>query len=184
MTIDLAELLERLVRVSTQRWLLAGAAVAAASTASIVAGLSGGGTPPILLIIVGALAVVSAARPDTHTALVVIVTVIWQWLAMSDDPTGPAALAVALALFVFHSTIALMAAGPVTTQLDLPILRQWFARVLTVSIATIGTWVLVLLMEQRRADGNSAVTIGGLVVALALAGALLHRVRRRDNLGN
>ncbi len=180
MNIDPTEQLERLIRVSPQRWRLSAGAVAAASIASIVAGASAGGAPPIVLIVVGTLAVVSATRPDTHTALVTMAIVVWQWLVMADDPVGPAGLAVALALFVFHSAIALLAAGSVTTRLDSSILRRWAARLVAVCVATSATWALVVLMDQRNAPGNSSLTIAGLVIALALTAVLLSRVRGGD----
>lgn len=168
MSVDVPAQLQRLVRVSPQRWLLGAIAVVAGAGSSIVAGVSGGGLPPLVLLIVGALAVLSAVRPDTHTALVLVAVVVWQWVVVVDDPTGPAVLAVALALLMFHSTIALMAPAPVTARLDPDILRCWLRRIALVAAATATTWGLVLLMHQRRAPGSVVVTLAGFVTALVL----------------
>jgi hypothetical protein len=174
MSVDVAGQLQRLVRVSSQRWLLGALAVATGAGASIIAGVSGGGLPPIVLLLVGALALLSAVRPDTHTGLVLVAVVVWQWVVVVDDPTGPAVLAVALALLVFHGTVDLMAPAPVTVQLDHGILRSWLRRIALVAAATVAVWGLVLLMEQRRAAGSNVVSLVGLGAALVLV-ALLHR---------
>jgi hypothetical protein len=139
--------------------------------------VSGGGLPPLVLLIVGALAVLSAIRPDTHTALVLVAVVMWQWVVVVDDPTGPAVVVVALALLVFHSTIALMAPAPVTARLDPDILRCWLRRIGLVAGATVAVWGVVLLMDQRRAPGSGVVTLAGFVISLALV-ALLRTYRR------
>jgi hypothetical protein len=152
--------------------------VAAAISASIVAGVSGGGLPPAVLAIVGVLAVLSAAQPHTHTALVVIAVVVWQWLVAVDDPTGPAVVVVAVALLGFHSTVALMANAPSTVRLDADILWRWLRRVVLVAAATVATWALVLLMDQRSAPGSIVATLAGFVTALVLVVVL--QAQRRD----
>jgi len=167
--------LRRLLRVSPQRWLLAATAVIAAVGTSILVGVTGGGLPPLVLAIVGALAVTATARPDTHTALVVVGVVVWQWLVVTDDPTGPVVVATALGLLVFHTTIALMAAAPVTATFGTDLLLRWLARAAVVGGATVATWALVLLMETRRADGNALLTFAGFVVALIFVVMLLAR---------
>jgi hypothetical protein len=173
--------LQRLVRVAPQRWLLGALAVVAGTGSSIVTGVSGGGLPPLVLLIVGALAVLSAIRPDAHTALVLVAVVVWQWVVVVDDPTGPAVVAVALTLLVFHSTIALLAPSPVTAHLDPGILRCWLRRTGLVAGATVAVWGLVLLMDQRRASGSAVVTLAGFVTALVLV-ALLRSPRRSREL--
>jgi hypothetical protein len=166
--VDAPTRIRRLGSVSPQRWLLGALAAAAAIGSSIVAGVSGGGLPPVLLLIVAVLAVGSAVWPHTHTALVVIAVVVWQWIVVVDDPTGPAVVAVALALLVFHSVIAVMANVPPSARLDAEILRRWLRRVVLVAAATVATWALVLLMEQRSASGSVVATLAGFVTALAL----------------
>lgn len=178
MNVDGAARIRRLERVSPQRWLLGAIAAGAAIGSSIVAGVSGGGLPPIVLLIVGVFAVLSAVQPHTHTALFVIALVVWQWLVVVDDPTGPAVVAVALALLVFHSTVALMANAPTTARLDASILRCWVRRVVLVAAATVATWALVLLMDQRGASGSIVATLAGFVTALVLVVVL--QAQRRD----
>jgi cell division protein FtsW (lipid II flippase) len=177
MSVEVPAPFQRLVRVAPQRWLLGAMAVVSGAGASIVAGVSGGGLPPLVLLIVGVLAVLSAVRPDAHTALVLVAVVVWQWVVVVDDPTGPAVVAVALALLVFHSTIALMAPSPVAARLDPAILRCWLRRTVLVAVATVATWGLVLLLDQRRASGSAVVTLAGFVTALVLV-ALLQSPRR------
>lgn len=183
MNVDVPAPFQRLVKVSPQRWLLGALAVVAGTGASIVAGVTGGGLPPMVLVVVGALAVLSAIRPDAHTALVLVVVVVWQWMVVVDDPTGPAVIAVALALLVFHSTIALMAPSPVAARLDPDILRCWLRRTALVAAATVATWGLVLLMDQRRASGSVVVTFAGFVTALVLVALLRSPRRSREPVG-
>lgn len=178
MNVDGAARIRRLERVAPQRWLLGAIAVGAAIGASIVAGVTGGGLPPIVLLIVSVFAVLSAAQPHTHTALVVIALVVWQWLVVVDDPTGPAVVAVALGLLTFHSTVALMGNVPSTARLDTDILRRWLRRVVLVAAATVATWALVLLMDQRSAPGSVVATLAGFVTALVLVVVL--QAQRRD----
>jgi hypothetical protein len=180
MSADPATQFQRLVSVAPQRWLLGALAVAAGGGASIVTGVSGGGLPPLLLFVIGMLAVLSAVRPDTHTALVVVALVVWQWLVVVDDPIGPAVVVVASMLLVFHSTIAVMAAAPATAHLDPAILRSWLRRTAMVGAATVATWTLVLLMDQRRASGSTLVTLAGFVTALVLAAVLRTSPRSRE----
>lgn len=165
--------LQRLLRVSPQRWLLSAIAVASAAGTSILIGVTGGGLPPLVLVLVTAFAAISAARPDAHVASVVIGVVIWQWLVVTDDPTGPVVLGVALGLLVFHSSIALMGPAPVTTTFGSDIVRRWSVRVGIVAAVTLGVWGLVLLFDTREADGDTGLTFAAFVAALGLMAALL-----------
>lgn len=172
MNVDVPARLRRLDRVSPQRWLLGTTAAAAAMGSSIVTGVSGGGLTPAVLVIVGVLAVLSAVWPHTHTALVLVSVVVLQWLVVTDDPTGPAVVAMALLLLVFHSTVALMANVPTTARLAPDILWCWLRRVVLVAAATVATWGIVLLMDRRAASGSVAATLAGFVTALVLVAAL------------
>src|SRR5690606_1453760 len=108
----------------------------------------------------------------------VIALVVCQWLVVVDDPTGPAVVAVALALLVFHSTVAVMANVPSTARLGTDIVRRWLRRVALVAAATATTWALVLLMDQRRAAGSVVATLAGFLTALVLVVVL--QEQRRD----
>ncbi len=179
MNVDAAAWVQRLARVSRQRWLLASAAVATAVGASVVTGITGGGLPPLVLLIVTALAAVSAVRPDTHASSVVVGVIVWQWLVVADDPTGPAVVVVTLGLFMFHTLIALLAPAPVTATFGSAVSTRWLLRFAAVAAATVAMWMLVVLMDARRADGNAALTVAGFSVALGLVVSLVLQLSAR-----
>lgn len=162
----------RFLRVAPQRWILGGAAVGAAAGASLVAGAGGGGQSVLVFIVVIGLAIGSAIRPATHTALAVLVVVTWQWLATTDDRMSPLVIGVAGLLFAFHTIVALLAVVPVTAHVERAIGARWVRRSALVVAATGAMWLAVELMDQRRADGSVALTLLGFVTVTVLVMAI------------
>lgn len=150
--------------VSWQRWLLIASCILASVAASVGTAMAAGQQTGVVLVLVIVLAAGTAASPDSHTALVVEIVVVWHWLASSNDPTSPWVILVAAALFVFHSIVALMAATPITAVVDVNTLRRWAIRSVAVTLATVAVWTLVELMSRRDAPGNAALTFAALVV--------------------
>jgi hypothetical protein len=164
----LQALIGRLVLVSWQRWGLIASAVAAATGASTVTALATGRQTGVVLVIVVCLAIASVVRPDSHTAAVVVAIVVWQWLASIDDSTTAWSIALATLLFVFHSTVALMAVTPIGAVIEWSVLMRWSRRGAVVVGATVVMWALVVVMNERRAAGNVALTAVGLLVLTTL----------------
>jgi hypothetical protein len=93
---------------------------------------------------------------------------VWQWLATTDDATTPWAIPFAVALLLFHSIIALMAVTPINARVPASLLIRWGQRGCYVVAAIIAVWAVVVLMDQRRAPGNVALTALGFVTLAAL----------------
>ena len=168
----LGDWLDRLEDVAPQRWLLGAASVAAAALASLAAGWSGGGQAPMVTVVVVGLAVGAALYPAGHAGLGVVLVVVWQWLATSDDTLSPLAVVLAVALFGFHVLTAMPASTPVGATLDAAIARRWARRTAVAAASSAAMWGAVVLMGQRRAAGSVLLTFAGFVVAAALVVAL------------
>jgi len=178
MNVDwLQRLIDRLALVSWQRWALIALAVVAATAASTVTALAAGRQTDVVLVLVVGLGVASAVRPDSHTAAVVMAIVVWQWLASIDDAMTPWVIALAALLFVFHAAVALMAVAPVSAEIEWSVLVRWVRRGVVVVGATAAMWALVAVMNERRAAGNVALTVVGLLVLTALV--LVMRIASR-----
>jgi len=155
--------------VSWQRWLFIASCVLTAVAASAGTAMAAGQQTGVVLVIIVVLAAGTAASPDSHTALVVEIVVVWHWLASSNDPTSPWVVLVAVALFLFHSVVALMAATPITAVVDATTLRRWAIRCSGVVLATVAVWPVVELMSRRDASGNAALMFTALAVLAVCA---------------
>lgn len=169
MTANTIDIAMHLKRMSLQRWSLAFAAAVAATAAPIATSMAAGsGQSPFVLALVVGLAVASIARPDSHIAVAVPVVAVWHWIASSGASTSAWTLAVALCLFVFHTLVALMATTPARGTIDRRSLSKWLRRTLAVVLATVGVWLVVLLVDQRQLAGSALATAAGLMVAISL----------------
>jgi hypothetical protein len=169
MTIGQLQLwIDRLWLVSGQRWLFVALSLGCVAGASTITAVVAGSQPSIAIALMVGLAVVAVIRPDSHAALVVDVAVVWQWLAATDDVTTPWVIPFAVLLFVFHSGIALMAVTQMAAHVHTALLVRWLRRSGSVVAATIGVWVVVLVMDQRRASGSAVLTVAGFMTLTVL----------------
>lgn len=169
MTVSQLQLwIDRLWLVSGQRWLFIAVSLCCVAGASSITTLVTGSQPSLAIALMIGLAVVAVITPDSHVALVVEVAVVWQWLAATDDATTPWVIPFAVLLFVFHAVIALMAVTPIAARVDGALLLRWLRRSGLVVAATVGVWVIVLVMDQRQAPGNAALTVVGFVTLTVL----------------
>jgi hypothetical protein len=148
---------------SLQLWAFRLVAVVAPLAALLAAAGANGRLWPAGLFIVTVLAGASAVRPDTHTGLIVVVVLVWHWLATVDGVGGPWLPLAAVCLLVFHAVIALSASVPIGGVLPMATVVQWIVRTALAASATVGMWALVAVLDGRDAPGN------GLLTALALA---------------
>ncbi len=168
MMVDAADVATRLRRMSSQRWSLAFAGVATATVAALITGIAGSGQSPLVLALVVGLAGAAITQPDSHVAIAVPVVVVWHWTASTGSFSGAWALVVGLCLFAFHTVVSLMATTPPGATIDRRSGATWLRRSLMVVLATIGVWLLVVLVEQRQFAGNATVTATGFVAATSL----------------
>ena len=73
-----------------------------------------------------------------------------------------------------------MAVTPISAVVDRSILVRWWRRSGYVVVATIGMWVLAFVMDERRAPGNSALTLLGVLTLTALVVMALLRSTTAD----
>jgi hypothetical protein len=168
---------ERLRATSGQRMALSALAVGAAGAAAVISAFVAAdpleGRHPIFLVapivVAVVLGVVAVGVPDSQTALVVLLVLALQWWVMTDDPTSPWAVPVALCLVGFHALVALMAGAPPSTVLDPAILWRWAGRTVALAAVTVVVWALAVALQDWAA--GIAVVLAG-VAALAVAGYL------------
>ena len=175
----LSHMIERLLLVSRQRWVLVAVSLASAVAASWLAAAEEGNQTGVVVVIVVAMAIAATILPDSHAALFVVAVILWQWLASADDVLTPLAVPLALCLFVFHATIALMAVTPISAHVDRPTLARWMMRSTYVAVATVAMWVIIVVMNERRAPGSATLTALGFVTLTILILALRSSTRAR-----
>ena len=173
MSVDAADVTDRLRRMSPQRWSLAFTAVVSATLVPIVTGIAGSGQSPIVLALVVGLAGASVTQPDSHIALTVPVVALWHWTASVDASTTGWVLVVALCLFAFHTLVALMATTPPRATVDRRSCARWLRRGMLVALATGAVWLLVVVVEQQRLAGSAIMTAAGFVAATTLMVAMI-----------
>ena len=165
---QLQQWFDRLVLIPAQRWLFVAVSLCCVAGTSTITAMVAGSQPGVAIALMVTLATTAVIRPDSHGALVVEIAVVWQWLAAVDDVTTPWAIPFAVLLFVFHSAIALMAVTPLTGHIHGGLLLRWLRRGGFVVAATIGAWAIVVIMDQRQAPGNAALTVLGFTTLTVL----------------
>lgn len=150
---------------SAQRWAFGLAAVVMATGALLVTLLGTGDRFGWFAVLTVVLAAIAAVQAGSHTAAVVIVLAVLQWMSAVDDPTTPRSLVVAVCLLVFHSLLALMAVTPHSTTVPPDVLRRWAQRVGAVTITTAAVWALVRVLQQRDAPADPRLTLLALLAA-------------------
>jgi hypothetical protein len=174
-TSDLQRWIDRLAQISPQRWLLMALSLVCVAGASSITAWADGSRPGVVLVLLLALAAVAVVRPDSHAGLVVVIAMVWQWLASIDEVTTPWAIPFGALLFVFHCTIALMAVTPIGAHVDGVLLARWSRRILAVGAATVGMWFIVLVTDQRRAPGSTALSVAGFLIFAVLIAVMRQR---------
>jgi hypothetical protein len=165
---ELQQVVDRLAMVSSQRSVFGALAVVAAVAASAASAGSSG----FVLVLVLGLAAAAASHPDSHAALLVEAVVVWQWVAGTHDATDPAVVAVASALFVFHTVIALMAVTPSSAVVGRVLVWRWLRRSGYVLVATGSMWLVVVVMVDRQAPGSVLLTFMAFATLAAFAVAI------------
>lgn len=172
--------LDSLTQVSSQRWGLIAAAVIVAVGAPGATALATGEPNQTMLVVVAVLAIASVAQPDSYTALLLGVVVVWYWLVAVDDVTTPWVILFASCLFVFHALVALMAAAPEGARIDPRVLVRWARRCGSVVVATAAMWLIVALADSRQAASAEALSAVAFVVLTGLVIAVQGKIVARS----
>jgi hypothetical protein len=170
--------IDELYGTSRQQWLLRLLTMIAPLVALLAVTAEAGTWWPFGLVVVTILAAASAVRPDSHTALAVIAVVVAHWLVTIDRLDTPWLPAATVCLLVYHAVNALAATFPIGGEVPMATLGQWLRRTLFVASASVGMWMLVVLLDRREAPGNALIT--ALALAILAGAALATRLRSVD----
>ncbi|GIJ28602.1 hypothetical protein Vqi01_37640 [Micromonospora qiuiae] len=130
-------------------------------------------------------AVLPALAPRRFWPTFAALVTVAGWLLATDMYDRPIALwrlmVVAVALYLTHTLCALVALLPYDAVVDPELIVRWLTQAAGVLLAT--SVFGVLLLELARAGGNAdgwqAVTVAGLLIALAVTAMLAWLLRRR-----
>ncbi|WP_040495607.1 hypothetical protein [Ilumatobacter nonamiensis] len=168
--------LDQIALTSWQRWALIAVAIASAAGASTTSALAAGHQTAGFLVLIISTACLATVRADEHTALITEVLIVWQWIATVDDVSTAWSLLAAMFLFVFHSTIAMMAVTPIGAVVGRDVARLWLVRAAVVMVATVAMWIIVVVLDQGSLPGNPLLTAAGLAVLAGLIVLARHRL--------
>ena len=126
-------------------------------------------TVPAAGIVVLLLAAACAARPDSHIGLLVVLVIGTEWLATVHDRTTPWSVGAAVALTVFHASMAAATVAPPAAAWTPAMCRRWVRRPSILMAGSAGTWTVVAAVHSHQLIRGSALVVASLVV-LALAG--------------
>ena len=178
--IELQRWIDRQLMVPAELWWLRVAAVVAMLVVAFAVEGSVAGAAAWFVTLTMVLAVASALAPDFPAGSLLLVIVVWRWLATVDDPVAWPVVFVAVGLHVHHSALALLAAVPDTTVLPRAVLMRWMLRSAVAIVAGIGTWVLVVVFDRRSFGGSAVLTAASLMIVAVGAVALAMAAVRSD----
>lgn len=163
---------DSVVEASRQQWFLRLAALTTAIGAMFATTAAAGRWSALPLIIVPILAAITAMRPDSHAALVLMVVVMWHWLATVEGIDTPWLPITAACLVGHHSVVALMATVPIGGVLPPGTIVRWLRNTGVAAGGGLVMWALVVVLDRRDAPGNLVLTVLALVVVAAAATAI------------
>jgi hypothetical protein len=162
------EKLDALRELSAQQlWLRV--VIAVSPLVCLVASSAAGRVATIVVPIVVLLAIMSATRPDSHAGVVLIATLVWQWMAGVDDAGSAWTIVAALAVLVLHTSMAACTIAAPSAALSAEMLSRWGRRTAAVGGVVVIVWLLAVALRQTRTPGNVGLAAGG---ALAVVGLL------------
>ncbi|MEM9035534.1 MAG: hypothetical protein AAGD18_13155 [Actinomycetota bacterium] len=171
----LQDWIDLLLDASRTQWLLRAGTVLAPIVSVLAAAAASPGWWPPGTALVAVLAIAAALRPDTHFALSVAIVCAWHWAAIDADVASGWLPLAAVALLVFHATVALAASLPSGTAVPNELVMRWAARTGVAAGITVGVWLAVALLDRRELPGNGLLT--GLALAVIGITALAVRAR-------
>lgn len=163
-SMSLQQWVDEFLATSRQQWLLRLVVVISPVAAVLAAAAATGRWWTFGLLMVAILATASAIRPDTHTALGVVLLIVWYWSGRVDAVDTPWLPVAGICLLVFHSVVALSATIPAGGEVARATLGNWLRRTALGGGATLGMWVLVVVFDRVDAAGNGGLTALALVV--------------------
>jgi hypothetical protein len=111
-----------------------------------VARLASGRSTPVIDIVVAVLTAYCVVVPDGHVGLLVVALVGVEWVVLVDDSVTPWSLGVALALLVFHTSLAAASIAAPAAVWSSAMCRRWSRRAGVLAVACVATWLVVLAL--------------------------------------
>lgn len=170
---------DRQLAVSAERWWLRTAAFASVIAVAFAVERDIGGVSSWFIVVVGLIGMASVLGPDSQMSSLVILIVVWRWMATVDDPISWPVIVVAIGLHVYHSTLALLAAVPDSATIPHSVIARWMMRSAYAVGAGAATWLLTIVLDGRSFGGSAFLTAASLAIVAAggvtLIGAVLQR---------
>lgn len=162
MGVTVSGFLDSLSRLSVEQWSLRVVVLLAPLGALVAEARAGAHLHTWFIVLVVTLCAVSALLPDSHTGLLVVLTVGLHWALVLRDVTSAWVLVAALALLVFHVAGVLASYGPTSVVLGPALLSLWLAR------SGVAAAVTALVWLATRVGSGLNLSPSGLVLAAAL----------------
>lgn len=148
--------------------------------ASLVVAQGAWGIPGGLVELVGAVALLgTVAAPESSGAGMVIGAAALTWLlrwGLHESAPMATTLVLAVLLYLFHTTSALLAVLPPGARIAPAVLTRWYSRV--AGVLLLGVLFGVVALAVGRVAGGIGVDLLGLVGAVALVAVLVLLARR------
>jgi hypothetical protein len=141
----------------------------ASPPAALVCTRMAGGSAVVVELCVVMLTGWCVVVPDSHVGLLVVLLVGVGWQFSVDDTTSPWALAAALALLMFHTSLAAASIAAPGAVWSSSMRRRWLRRAGVLAVTCAATWLLVAAVNVYDVTSSAALVVAALVV-LALAG--------------
>lgn len=171
---------DRQLAVSAERWWLRAAAYASVIAVALAVERDIGGVSSWFVAVVGVIGLASVLGPDSQMSSLVILIVVWRWMATVDDPISWPVIVVAIGLHVYHSTLALLAAVPESAPIPHSVIARWIRRSAYAVGAAAATWLLTIVLDGRSFGGSAFLTAASLAIVAAGGVTLIGAVLQRD----
>jgi len=168
--------LDNLSRLNLQQLSLRLVVLVAPMVALVAEARAGAHVQTWFIVLVVIFCAVSALLPDSHTGLLVVLTVGLHWALALRDVTSAWVLVAALALLVFHVAGVLASYGPTSVVLDPLLLALWLGRSGVAAAVTALVWLATRVGSGLDLPANGLVLGAALLVVAGWTFLLAHRL--------
>jgi len=145
--------------------------------------VASGRTLIVVDVAVMLLAACCALVPDTHFGALAVTIFGVAWLVSVHHVLSPWSLLAALALLVFHASLAAASIAAPSAAWPSAVRRRWLRRVAVLSAACVATWLVAAIAQHNELPGSGPLIAAALAL-VAFAGlwasdVVLHRGEQR-----
>lgn len=172
--------LDNLSRLSVQQGCLRLVVLLAPLAALVAEARAGAHVHTWFVGLVVILSAVSALLPDSHTGLLVVLTVGLHWALVLRDVTSAWVLVAAFALLVFHVAGVLASYGPPSVVVGPDLVMLWLGRSGVAAAVTALVWLATRVGSGLDLPPSGLVLAAALLVVAGWIFLLAHRLVIRD----